>query len=96
MIKLALAAASALAVAAIAPDTLASTGVCDSNPPTTTTACIDAIQNGGAVVNDIFKDVNGLSGQQLPVFGRASRSERSPRSSAAPFARRRRAMKKGW
>ena len=49
MFKLALAAATALAVAAAAPDARASTGVCDSNPPTTTTACIDAIQNGGTV-----------------------------------------------
>ncbi|MFS8069838.1 MAG: hypothetical protein ACMG6S_26025, partial [Byssovorax sp.] len=70
MIKLALAVATALTVAVTAPAALAATGVCDSNPPTTTTACIDAIQNGGTVVNDIFKDVNGLSGQQLPVFGK--------------------------
>lgn len=70
MIKLALAVATALTVAAFAPAALAATGVCDSNPPATTTACIDAIQNGGTVVNAIFKDVNGLSGQQLPVFGK--------------------------
>lgn len=59
-----------LAALALAPAAWGSTGVCDSNPPTTTTACIDAIQNGGAVVNDIFKDTNGLSAQQLPLFGK--------------------------
>ena len=49
----------------------ASTGVCDSNPPTTTTACINAIQmNAGAVVNDIFKDQNGRTAGQLPLFGK--------------------------
>jgi len=31
--------------------------------------CINAIQASGGVVNDIFKDVNGKTGQQLPVFG---------------------------
>lgn len=60
----------ALAASAVAPAALASTGVCDSNPPTSTQACIDAIQNGGTVVNDIFKDANGLTGPQLPVFGK--------------------------
>lgn len=46
------------------------TGICDSNPPATTEACFKAIQsNGGAVVNDIFKDSNGLTADQLPVFG---------------------------
>ncbi len=47
----------------------AQTGVCDSNPPVSTQACIDAIQSNGSVINDIFKDANGLTGQQLPVFG---------------------------
>ena len=60
----------ALATSALAPGAWASTGVCDSNPPTSTQACIDAIQNGGTVVNDIFKDANGLTGPQLPVFGK--------------------------
>ncbi|MBK8257696.1 MAG: putative metal-binding motif-containing protein [Polyangiaceae bacterium] len=47
----------------------ASTGVCDSSP-TAPQACIDAIQaNGGKVVNDIFKDSNGLTAAQLPLFG---------------------------
>jgi Putative metal-binding motif len=47
----------------------AATGLCDSNPPTTSQACIDAVQNGGTVINDVFKDSNGLTGPQLPVFG---------------------------
>jgi MYXO-CTERM domain-containing protein len=47
----------------------AATGVCDSNPPVSTQACIDAVQANGAVINDIFKDSNGLTGPQLPVFG---------------------------
>ena len=48
----------------------ASTGVCDSNPPTSTQACINAVQAGAGVVNDIFKDKNGLTGPQLPTFGK--------------------------
>ncbi len=48
----------------------AATGVCDSNPPTSTQACINAVQNGAGVVNDIFKDKNGLTGPQLPTFGK--------------------------
>jgi MYXO-CTERM domain-containing protein len=47
----------------------AATGVCDSNPPVSTEACVAAIQNGGTVVNDVFKDANGLTADQLPVFG---------------------------
>ena len=31
--------------------------------------CIAAVQASGAVVNDIFKDANGLTGLELPVFG---------------------------
>ncbi|MEP7126046.1 MAG: putative metal-binding motif-containing protein [Byssovorax sp.] len=62
--------AAALAALGLAPEAWASTGICDSNPPTSTQACIDAIQNGGKVVNDIFKDANGLTGPQLPVFGK--------------------------
>ncbi|MBI4705047.1 MAG: putative metal-binding motif-containing protein [Deltaproteobacteria bacterium] len=49
---------------------LASTGVCDSNHPVSTKACIDAIQLNGGVVNDIYKDANGLTGPELPVFGK--------------------------
>ena len=63
-------AALALLTALIPVGAQASTGVCDSNPPTTTQACIDAIQNGGTVVNDIFKDANGLTADQLPLFGK--------------------------
>lgn len=47
----------------------AATGVCDSNQPTTTQACTDAVQNAGAVVNDIFRDANNRTGPQLPTFG---------------------------
>jgi hypothetical protein len=47
----------------------AATGVCDSTAGAPQ-ACIDAIQaNGGAVVNDVFKDTNGLTALQLPLFG---------------------------
>ena len=46
-----------------------STGVCDSIPGTSTQACIAAVQNAGGVVNDIFRDANGLTGSQLPLFG---------------------------
>lgn len=65
--------ASLALVLALSPSSaLASTGVCDSNPPTSSDACIAAIQSAGAgaVVNDIFKDANGLSGPQLPLFGK--------------------------
>jgi hypothetical protein len=48
----------------------AATGVCDSNPPSSTLACINAVQNNASVVNDIFKDSNGLTGPQLPTFGK--------------------------
>lgn len=51
-------------------DARASTGVCDSNPPTSTQACISAIQATGGVVNDIFRDSMGRTGTQLPVFGK--------------------------
>jgi putative metal-binding protein len=53
----------------IARSVAAVTGVCDSNPPSTTQACIDAVQMNGGVVNDIFHDANGLTADQLPVFG---------------------------
>lgn len=58
-----------LSSALYAGSALASTGVCDSNPPTSTQACIDAIQANGGVVNDIFKDANGLTADKLPLFG---------------------------
>lgn len=61
--------ALALVSIAVASNASASTGVCDSNPPTSTDACISAIQNSGGVVNDIFKDANGLTATQLPVYG---------------------------
>ena len=46
-----------------------STGVCDSNPPVSTQACIDAVQAGAGVFNEVFTDSNGLTADQLPVFG---------------------------
>jgi MYXO-CTERM domain-containing protein len=59
-----------LALAAFAANAAhASTGVCDSNPPTTSQACIDAIQAANGVVNDIFRDVNGKTATQLPIYG---------------------------
>src|SRR5258706_10885211 len=60
----------ALVGSAFASNAIASTGVCDSNPPTTTAACINAIQASGGVVNDIFHDKMGRTGQQLPLFGK--------------------------
>jgi MYXO-CTERM domain-containing protein len=57
-----------LAAALTALPAVAATGVCDSNPPTSSQACVDAIQSAGGVINDIFKDKNGLTGPQLPVF----------------------------
>ncbi len=58
-----------LAITSAAAPAAASTGVCDSNPPTTTQACIDAVQTGGTVINDIFRDANNRTGPELPVFG---------------------------
>ena len=47
----------------------AATGVCDSTA-VAPQACIDAIQKNGGVINDIFKDVNGKTGPELPTFGK--------------------------
>ncbi|MFO0552767.1 MAG: MopE-related protein [Polyangiaceae bacterium] len=63
------AALSAAWVFSAATEARAATGICDSNPPTTTQACIDAIQANGNVVNDVFHDANGLGATQLPVYG---------------------------
>ena len=58
-------------VLCLAPDTSrGSNGVCDSNPPTTTQQCLTAIQQNGGLVNDIFRDANGLTASQLSIFGR--------------------------
>jgi MYXO-CTERM domain-containing protein len=66
----ALAAASlVLAVGLSSGSADAATGVCDSNPPTSSEACIAAIQAAGGVVNDIFTDAGGLTGPELPIFG---------------------------
>ncbi|MCC6668735.1 MAG: putative metal-binding motif-containing protein [Polyangiaceae bacterium] len=48
----------------------AATGACDANPPTSSLACINAVQSAGGVVHDIFKDKNGLTGPQLPLFAK--------------------------
>ena len=62
-------AAAVASLLAVASSARAATGVCDSNPPTTTDACINAIQANGGVVNDIFRDSQGHTAQQLPVYG---------------------------
>lgn len=61
--------ASALLFATGLVSRASATGVCDANPPTSTQACIDAIQANGSVVNDVFHDTNGLTAFQLPVYG---------------------------
>lgn len=55
---------------AVAREARAATGICDSNPPTSTAACTAQIQNAGTVVEDIFKDTMGRTGFELPVFGK--------------------------
>lgn len=57
-----------VATFAVAGTSSAQTGVCDANAANPT-ACINAIQASGGVVNDIFTDANGLTAQQLPVYG---------------------------
>ncbi|HRI71200.1 MAG TPA: hypothetical protein PK156_43505, partial [Polyangium sp.] len=59
--------ATSLLLAAAASN--AATGICDTTPEASQ-ACINAIQNSGGVVNDIFRDSNGLTADQLPVFGK--------------------------
>lgn len=69
----ALAAVVALvALAIFAGDAKATGPTCDINPPTSTDACIAAIQSSGAdrVVNDVFKDAKGRTATQLPVYGK--------------------------
>lgn len=60
---------SATCLLTFAPLVEAATGICDSSPQASQ-ACIDAIQANGGVVNDIFRDINGLTGDMLPVFGK--------------------------
>ena len=63
---------AALALLGTAAQAQAQTGTCDSDPsgsPTSMQKCIDAIQTAGGVVNDIFKDSQGRTGPQLPLFG---------------------------
>ncbi len=43
--------------------------MCDSTA-TAPQACIDAVQANGGVVNDVFKDTNGLTALELPLFGK--------------------------
>src|SRR5262249_30748195 len=70
MKRLGLAFAVSLSVLSVVSLARGATGLCDSNPPTSSQACIDQIQSAGAVVNDIFKDANGLTGPELPLFGK--------------------------
>ena len=46
----------------------AQTGLCDATPADTQ-ACIDQIQNSGAVRNLVFQDINGRPGDMLPAYG---------------------------
>ncbi len=69
MVRTRLALALAAATLFLGSGARAATGVCDANPPASTQACIDAIQTAGGVVNDIFKDAQGRTATQLPVFG---------------------------
>ena len=69
-LRSALAAATALAgvlLTAVSP--ALANGPC-AQTPDTVKACVDAIQNSGVVVNDVFKDANGHTGDQLPVYGK--------------------------
>jgi hypothetical protein len=64
-------AASAALGEPVAEVAQAATGVCDSNSPTSTQACIDQIQaNGGTVINDIFRDTLGHKASELSTFGK--------------------------
>src|SRR5258708_6242828 len=47
----------------------AQTGVCSSNPPTSTQACLDAMGTAGVLTDDIFRDTNGLTADQVPLYG---------------------------
>lgn len=60
---------STLGVTLVAPMASAATGVCNATAEGPQ-KCIDAIQNSGGVVNDVFKDANGLGALELPVFGK--------------------------
>ena len=62
-------AAALLPLVMAAPRTTLAANVCTANPPTTTVACLNAVQSNGQLINDIFRDANGLSADQLPVFG---------------------------
>jgi hypothetical protein len=59
----------AAALTTVASTATATGPVCDLSPPTSTQACIDAIQKNGGVVNDIFRDSLGHTATQLPIFG---------------------------
>jgi MYXO-CTERM domain-containing protein len=58
-----------MAALVLAPGMVRAGPTCDVNPPTSTQACIDAIQQTGGLVNDIFKDSMGRTALQLPLFG---------------------------
>jgi hypothetical protein len=59
-----------LALLATPADGAAPIGACDANPPFSSQACLNAVAAGGGVVNDVFRDANGLTADQLPVKGR--------------------------
>src|ERR1051325_11823309 len=75
----------AVALPSLARPGLAATGVCDANPPASGRACLDSIQARGAVVNDIFRDANGQTADQLSVPGRVIDNWPGC-ADAAPFA----------
>src|SRR5262245_41147429 len=56
------------ALAAHAHDARAATGVCDVSAQSELT-CTTQIETGAAVGDDIFRDSQGRTGPQLPVFG---------------------------
>jgi hypothetical protein len=59
----------AACLAAAAPRS-ARASACNANAPVSTQACITAIQMSGGVVNDIFRDANGRTATQLPLYGK--------------------------
>ena len=78
---------TAVAVVATAAQVRAQTGTCDSNPtgsPTSMQQCINAIQTAGGVVNDIFKDANGTTGPNLPLFGKLYPNWKDSSGNACP------------
>ncbi len=61
--------AAAAALLFVSPAFAQPGGICDSNAPTSTNACIAQIQSAGGLINDVFRDKLGRTGDQLPLFG---------------------------